>query len=74
VSPHLTVAADLGVRERHLRRVFREAVGVSPVATKLRPRNGEEAALSGPPQALVARKRYPTWTTAFTVPIEVRVA
>jgi AraC-like DNA-binding protein len=30
------VAADLGVSERHLRRVFREAVGVSPKAfTKL---------------------------------------
>jgi len=25
-----TVAADLGVSERHLRRVFRDAVGVSP--------------------------------------------
>jgi AraC-like DNA-binding protein len=25
-----TVAADLGVSERHLRRVFRETVGVSP--------------------------------------------
>ena len=30
------VAADLGVSERHLRRVFREAIGLSPKAfTKL---------------------------------------
>ena len=26
----MSVASDLGVSERHLRRVFREAVGVSP--------------------------------------------
>ena len=26
----------------------------------------------GPPQALVARGRYYTWTTAISVPIEVR--